>query len=171
MTNPISEPSLPFSKDYEPEPEKRGLKISNTRSMFAKAPGPSKQEFEQRADEYMDERTDRNKRALDLAKQFISLLNDKTLPQNRGLMNNDVEQEVKKNLIQLAMDANNDENEPNEAMGSIALISLLLKTTLIQRDFINTLEYKALSLEKKVVQLEQKLSSLSVPKVINDKKD
>lgn len=89
------------------------------------------------------------KRAADLFVQFSRAMSDKTLSQNRNVFNNESEKELLQNMIQLAIDVNNDPNE-QEGMGSLTWITLLFKTCLSQRDRMNELEYALGSLQKKL---------------------
>ncbi len=141
----------PFLDEVTPETAKitKGTKLDNQRSMFAKK-NSDKVSFEESADKYVGELKDRNKRAFDLAKQFMDVMKDKTLPENKSVIVQDIEREVKNKLLQLSIEINNDENEENDGMGSLAIISLLLKTVMLQRDSINLLEYKLKTLEKKM---------------------
>lgn len=141
----------PFLDEVTPENAKvtKGTKLNNQRSMFSKS-NSEKESFEQSADKYIGELKDRNKRAFDLAKQFVDMIKDKTLPENKSIIVQDVEREIKNKLLSLSIEINNDDNEENEGMGSLAIISLLLKVVMLQRDNINSLDYKLNLLEKKM---------------------
>ncbi len=132
----------------------KGIKINNDKSMFAKA-AEAKHQFEDGADQVMAARNARNKTAFDLAQQFNKIINDKTLVENRGVIATNIEKEVESKLLNLAIDVNNDGNEPNEGMGSIALCAILFKVVLTQRDRINSLEYKVAKIEKQLVSSHQ----------------
>ena len=75
---------------------------------------------------------------------------DKTLPQNRNILNAETERELMQNMIQLAIEINNDPAEENEGMGSLTWITLLLKTCLSQRDRLNEMEYAFSLLQKRL---------------------
>ena len=84
---------------------------------------------------------------------FKKILDDKTLLQNKNIFSLDLEKEIISNLARLAIDMNTDENEI-EGMGSVSIITLLLRTSIIQRDRINSLEYKSTLLENRIKELE-----------------
>jgi len=82
-----------------------------------------------------------------LGKNFIELITDKTLIENKGSIALHAENQVVSDLAKLAIDMNNDETQ-DEGMGSIGLLVLMFKTALSQRNRINALEYKLQKLEK-----------------------
>lgn len=130
----------------EEGPSLKGLKIGNNKSSVNKRT-QSKEEFEQRAQEAVGNIQDRNKYAMELAQKFLGLVKDKTLFKNKSPLALDVERELTNKLITFAIEVNNDEAELNNDMGSVALLTLLLKITLLQRDQINELSYKLSQLE------------------------
>lgn len=130
-----------------------GLKLSNKKSMLDTIPKkPSKEEFSKKAAEVNDTLNTYNTRAADLALKFKKVLEDKTLAQNKTIFSTDSERELLSNLVQLAIDMNTDEHEL-EGMGAVGLITLLLRSVLIQRDKINMLEYNQNLLEKRIKDL------------------
>lgn len=143
----------PFQEEDEEEekPEERriekGVKLENKRQ-----PVQKQVDFEEKADEYMAFIQQRNRQMLDLVKEVIKIHKDKTLTQNKTTMARDVENSTLLKIVNLAVEINQDEQEP-EGMGSIALINLLFKIMLLQRERINDLDYE-------LVQLKKKLSSL-----------
>lgn len=142
-------PRGPFAEPEVPE-AKVGLKKSGQKSMFEGKPRPpTQQEFQQKVQEVEDRKTGYKQQAADLFMQFTKTIGDKTLPQNRNALARDAEKEMLQQMVQLAMDINNDPNEP-EGMGSLTWITCLFKTTLAQRDRINELEYQIVSFSKKL---------------------
>lgn len=141
---------MPFDdpKDFKPN---RGLKeMAGSKSMFDGKPRPpSKQEFEQRVQDTQEKASGYKKRAADLFVQFNRAMADKTLPQNRNVFNNESEKEMLQNILQLGEDVNIDPNE-KEGMGSLTILTLLLKTCMVQRDRINELEYAMGLLSKRL---------------------
>lgn len=144
---------MPFDekdpKDFAP---KIGLKKQTTgqKSMFEGKPkAPTQQEFQKQVEGAQEKIAGYKKRAADLFVQFNKSILDKTLPQNRNVFNIESEKEMLQNMIQLAIEINNDPNE-QEGMGSLTWITCLFKTTLAQRDRINELEYLLSSLQKKL---------------------
>lgn len=149
------EKPLPFSKEYEEKQgPNKGLKLTNKRSSVAKQEA-EKAEFEGLADEFMAQKQDRNKRALELSRQFLTALKDKVLPDNKGPLAKSFEKDICDNLILLALEINEDESE-REGMGSIAVINLMIKALFIQRDVINALDYKVAELQKDLSRAERK---------------
>lgn len=145
---------MPFEekdpKDYAP---KIGLKKSagQQKSMFEDRPKPpSPQKFQQQVRTVEEIKSGYNARAADLYLQFKKVVLDKTLPQNRNIFNSETEKEILQGMMQLAQEINDDPNEQHNGMGSLTLITCLLKMCLAQRDRINELEYSHLLLQKKL---------------------
>ena len=127
---------------------KKGVKISNEKSMFnKKEPSVSAQDFEQSADAVFNKFELRKRKCIELGAKFVNILNDKTLAENRSVITKDTEKEVVGGLINIASEINTDESE-DEGMGSVAMVTLLMRAVLIQRDKINELSFKVSQLEK-----------------------
>jgi hypothetical protein len=123
----------------------REAKLNNNNSKLAQAAKQKESvqyNFEQQADMLIENQEARRNHSLALAMQFMSALKDKQLPQNKGIIAEDVEKEMRNKLVKLAIDINNDPNEDDDGMGSVALINLLMKAIFYQRDRINDLEYR-----------------------------
>jgi len=136
-------------KDYAP---KIGLQkqVGGQKSMFDNKPKPpTPQEFQKKVEEVQEKASGYKKRAAELFIQFNKTVMDKTLPQNRNVFNIESEKEMLQNMVQLAMEINNDPNE-EDGMGSLTWITCLFKTVLSQRDRINELEYTLSNLQKKM---------------------
>jgi hypothetical protein len=120
------------------------------KSMFDNRPKPqTPQEFQQKVQASQENISNYKKRAAELFVLFQRSMADKTLAQNRNVFNAETEKEMLQNMLQLAVEINNDPNE-QEGMGSLTWITLLFKTCLAQRDRINELEYGMLVLQKKL---------------------
>ena len=143
---PFEDEEAPLSKVVS------NLKINNDNSSVRVADA-EKIPFDKRANEAFSQDESFKKKAYDLGKVFVQILDDKTLVANKSLMAKDLERESLQNLIKLGMEMNADENQP-ESMGSIGMITLLLKGVIMQRDKINSLEYRVLGLEKKIFDFE-----------------
>lgn len=141
---------MPFGQDYEAKPAKKGLKISNKEQSTQ----PKPVDFEEKVEQFMSDKQARNKAMIDLAQQFVGLVKDRTLSNNKGLVAKDVEQQVVSELTSAALVINQDDSEA-EGYGSIALINLLFKTALLQRDKLNSLEFELQNLKKKLSSLER----------------
>ena len=141
--------TLQGPQEYEP---RVGLKKQTTgqKSMFdGKAKPPTQQEFQRKVEAAQEKMSGYKKRAAELFVQFNKAVVDKTLPQNRNVFNLESEKEMLQNMIQLAIEINNDPNE-QEGMGSLTWITCLFKTTMAQRDRINELEYAVSMMQKKL---------------------
>jgi hypothetical protein len=120
---------------------------------FKKSNKPSASDFQKAADETNNKVNSYKDRAAELASSFKKILDDKTLIQNKNVFSLDLEKEIISNLARLAIDMNTDENEI-EGIGSVSIITLLLRSSIIQRDKINSLEYKTSLLENRIKELE-----------------
>lgn len=152
---------MPFDDDDDQDNKPRvGLKAPKNKSIFDGIPKkPSKEEADKKASEANDKLNSYRTRAMELAITYKKLLDDKTLVQNKTLINSEIESEVLSSLAQLAIDMNTDENE-TEGMGSVGLTSLLLRCMLIQRDKINQSDYELHTLNSKVKNLESQLEKV-----------
>jgi len=145
---------MPFDespKDPKNLPNRLGLKnINGQKSMFDNQPKqPTQEDFQNKVQAAQDKMSGYKKRAAELFLAFSNTVADKTLPQNKNMFNVEAEKELLQNMIQLAMDINLDENE-QEDMGSLTLITFLFKNCLAQRDRLNALEYSFSVLQKKI---------------------
>ncbi len=156
---------MPFDEEDEIEDTRPrgGVKPPKSKSIFDNKPKPpSKEDSERRATAANNQLNSYNNRAFELAMAFKKALEDKTLPQNRTVIGVELEKELLGNLGQLAVDMNTDEHEV-EGMGSVGLISLLLRCLLLQRDRMNTQEYSIHNLEGSVKNLQLSLEKLLAP--------
>lgn len=165
---------MPFDeedpKEYVP---KTGVKqVSGQKSMFDGRPRPpTQQEFEQKVHTAHEKQQGYNKRAGELYIRFAKTMADKTLPQNRNILNNETERELLTDIIGLAKDIRDDANEEAE-LGPITCIILLLRTCLSQRDRINELEYSFIQLQKKLdTSVLSDFITKEIAKALDKKKD
>src|SRR6266850_3635363 len=104
---------MPFDeeepKEFKP---KFGLKkIEGQKSMFDGKPRkPTQQEFQQKVQSAQDALSGYKKKAADLFVRFNKSMSDKTLIENKNLLHHETERELLQNMIQLAIDINNDPN-------------------------------------------------------------
>src|SRR5258708_5452666 len=127
----------------------KGAVKSQGQSMFDnKRRKPTQQEFQQQVHQVQEVKTGYSKRAAELFVQFQKAISDKTLPQNKNVFNIESDKELLQNMIQLAVEINNDQNE-RESEGSLTWIVLLLKTCFTRRDKMNELEFAMASLKKR----------------------
>lgn len=125
---------------------RKGLKINNENSSIQPKVDESKV-FEQRATKAFTRDQDYKQRMNDLAVKFKAMIEDRTLVDNKTILVKEVEGETLQKLIQLASEMNADEAQ-DEGLGNTALSMLLMKVLLLQRDRINTLEFKLEKLGK-----------------------
>ena len=140
------------SKDkVEDDDYNSGIKISGKKSKFA-SKKQDKEEFEKQAEEaYKNDEAIKNN-AFKLSSQFVTMLRDKTLEENKTPIQKNIEGDISRQIVEIAMALNNDETKA-EGIGSAGGIMLLLRSILIQRDVINNLSYKISKLEKSISEL------------------
>ena len=143
----------PFSNDNEQpsiQSQKIGLKkVSTQKSIFDSMPKkPTQDDLDQRVRNVETRVASNKSKGYDLAVQFFKTMADKTLPENKNMLQKEMEQDLLKRLMQFAIAANTDIAE-KEGSGSLSLITILMNLALKQRDKINLLEYKVSILEKK----------------------
>lgn len=146
---------MPFDEeddDSNPsiQSKKVGLKnVSSQKSIFDNIPKkPTQEDLDNRVKKVQARASHYKAKAADLASQFNKAMADKTLQQNKNMFQQELEKDLLGQMIQLAIEINNDPNE-KEGMGSLSWITLLLKTAFSQRDKINKIEYAVSQLEKK----------------------
>jgi len=154
---------MPFDEDDDIEIKRKvSIKAPTKESIFDKMPKtPSKQEFEKRAGEANAKLNSYSERALEHTLAFKKIMDDKTIPLNKGVFVADLEKEVIGNLVNLAIDMNDDPLERHESMGSVGLIAFLFRLAISLKDRINELDYKLYVLEKKLTQYESNTKSLT----------
>jgi hypothetical protein len=141
---------MPFDDRDPPDPKTGLKKINGQKSMFDGKPRPpSQQDLNKKVEEVQERKSGYNKRAADLFIQFHKTVTDKALARNKNMFNAETEKELLQNMVQLAIEINNDPLE-NESQGSLTCIICLFKTCLTQRDIINDLAYEVDVLKKKL---------------------
>lgn len=145
---------MAFEDKDAPVPRTGVKQQPGTKSMFdnTKPRQNTTEQFHQKVQNMNDaqeRQTGYKKRAAELFLQFNKTMADKTLAQNRNLFNQETEKELLQNMVQLAIEINNDISE-NEGMGSLTWITCLFKTCLAQRDRINELDYEHAILKKRM---------------------
>ena len=135
-------------------------------------PSSTRQEQKQVKQSFRTKVMDTNKRleghlqdAYELGMEFHSLMSEKRVPENIGPYERSFEQEIIRKLINYSMTVNRDPNE-QEGMGSISLITLLLKSMFKLRDKMNQVSYDNHKLERRVLQLEKTIMSHQAQKTI-----
>lgn len=124
----------------------RGVKLKNKAAEKAAQEKKEREEYKRRFSEHAERtvkyHSDTSNNTVEIIKSYMRMAEDKTLPSNRGSIGDDVEREIRQNIIQLALDLNNDENEEDNGKGSVVLLSAITKILLMYRDKINILEYE-----------------------------
>lgn len=132
-------------EDAKAQLNRRGIKLQNKRQSTRQQ---SKDDFERVADEVVAKNDNQKDRAQKLVTQFWAMMKDTTLESNKGPIQKSLETETIQGLMTLSEELNNDLTKP-EGYGSVAMISLLLKTVLHMRNENNQLAYKVAMLEKR----------------------
>ncbi len=147
-----------FDDDYkeldDQQNQQKKLKVSTQKSIFDKpVKKPTQKSLENKVKSLESREIDYKERTHMLALQFKKMIEDKTLPQNKGVFAVEGELEILSKIAQLASEINNDEDE-EDGIGSLTWIVQLLKTCLSQRDRINKLEFALIQIEKNNVNLK-----------------
>ena len=131
----------------------RGLKLKNKHQEKREKEKKEKEEylkkFEEKAEQSFKNYTEKEARAVKIVSCYLEMTKDKTLARNKGGIVADLEREARTDLIQLALDQNNDENEQDNGKGSVIVLSVLTKIILLFRDRINDLEFEIQEMKKK----------------------
>lgn len=133
---------LPFEEEVE-ENSKSGVKLDNSKSRFAKKDGSvhSEKEFNEAIGQHNDRLSKTREKIATLSTSFMNFVKDTTLPENKSPIQVDLEKSTARELIDLAMQLNSDEQQP-EGIGSCGMLMLLMRVVLTQRDTINKLSYE-----------------------------
>lgn len=145
---------MPFDEEDDSEQEQLAKILpkhaSTQKSMFEGVSKKSQQEaLNKKAQEINERGASYKTRMAELVMQFNKMMADKTLKENKNIFSQEMERESLSKLIQLASEINADVVE-QEGMGSLSLITVLLKMCLAQRDRSNNLEYNISLLQKKM---------------------
>lgn len=153
---------MSFDDDYK-KPDASGLKkVSSKKSMFDSLPKkPSFEEFEKNASEANNKINNYNQQMVKLATKFRSIMEDKTLLANKSIITKSIEKECLKDLIEIAQEINNDENEPM-CQGSNGLLALTFNMLLYLKDRANYLEFHLSETINKNNLLTNKVQELEV---------
>ena len=148
---------MPFDEDDESEQKKPGLnKLSGQKSMFANQPKkPNFAEFEQSVSKAENSIKSDKQEMGDLTFQFLKIMKNKTLEENKTTFERDLEREILQKIVNLSTKINNDPIQ-KEGEGSMACIALALRTCFLQRSRINELEYKLSQVKKPMTEDEKK---------------
>lgn len=117
-------------------------------------------QLEEVAQKTIDNIQERNQQAALYVRQYVDLIKSKHLPVNTGEIGKKTESAIVDNLRDIAIYINNDESEQSDGMGSVTLLTLLLKVCLLQRNRINELEYRLVEEESRNKDFERRLVKL-----------
>lgn len=141
---------MPFDDEDDSFVPKTGLKNFGSKKSIIDNITEKKEEqrkfFEKKVEGYENNQSANQNDAVSLAAKFKEIIADKTLKSNKTFALEGIEKEFLSNILKFSEKLNNDEDE-NEGIGSLYLISLLLKSTLFYRDRINELEYEIFNLK------------------------
>jgi hypothetical protein len=130
----------------------RGVKIktkaAEQQAQAAKDREEYKSKFETNADKTIQYHNEKGNRAVEVISNFLKMVDDKTLARNRGSIADDVEKEIRKELLELALDLNNDETEEDNGKGSVVVLAPVIKIILMYRDRLNNIEYELQQLKQ-----------------------
>lgn len=168
---------MPFDEEDNDQPsiksQRVGLKkVSSQKSIFDSMPKkPTQEDLEKKVKKIQEKDSAYKLKAAELVMQFKKAMEDKTLPTNKSIFSQELEKEILSNMVQLAIDINNDPNE-HEGMGSLSWITLLLRNCFSQRDKINKLEYMISQLEIKADPATlSELITKEINRVLDNKKN
>lgn len=130
----------------------KGLKLDNKKSKFTQEK-ESVSKFEETVEKTIQQNEDFQKLAFALGSSFIKIMEDSVLVENKSPLSISLEKETLAKLVEFAKTVNNAESEPL-GMGSVSLIVLLFKSSLMLRDKLNLLEFKNHQLEQRLDKLE-----------------
>ncbi len=143
---------LPFEDDEKVEKQVSKVKLDASKSRFSsknEEKKPNDKSLHDRVVEFKEHEKEVAQEIMQLSKTYIGFIKNKVVKENKSPIEEDLEKETVQKLIQISMELNNDDTQP-EGIGSLGLINLLFRSVLAQRDIINKLEYRVVLLERKL---------------------
>lgn len=138
-----------FRENDSPTPLNEGLNINNKKSRFKKEQKFESTDFDQDVNNHIKEQHENKFKAMELTKRYWASIRDRTLKENKGPVEDQLEKETVEKFSKLSLELNGNHNLP-EGIGSVGMCVLLMQICLYQRDIINNLQYKVAVLEKKM---------------------
>lgn len=130
----------------------RGVKLRNRsadqREQEKKEREEYKARFDDNAEKTVKYHQEQGNHVIQTIQRYMKMADDKTLSRNKGGIAGDVEREIRQDLIQLALDLNNDEFEEDNGKGSVIVLSAVTKILMQYRDRINELEFEIQQLKR-----------------------
>lgn len=145
-----------LSDDDAEKQKNSGLKLKRSKSSTTNV--KVKKDFEQKVNDTHERLQGHLRTAYELGVEFANLMADTRVSENIGPHDRTYEKGVIRKLVEYAITVNGDEQE-QEGMGSVSLITLCLKMFFKMRDQINTLSYEKHLLERRVQHLEKTILS------------
>lgn len=139
----------PNFEDIKLQQEKKSIKINAEKSQFIKK-AKNQEEFEQKADATFNNTLEKNQKAIELAKSFWNLIKNKELQCNKGPTSKSIDKEIVDNLILYGRELNSDLTIKEDSYGSMAIITLLMKAMIYQKDLCNEFEFRLAEVEKQL---------------------
>ena len=140
----------------------RGVKLKTKAAVQKEQDAQEREEykarFEENANKTIKYHDEKSKRAVDIISRYLKMTEDKTLNRNRGSIANDVEREIRQQVLQLAIDMNNDETEEDNGKGAVIVLSMVTKVLLMYRDRLNDLEFEVQQLKREQNKLSSQLA-------------
>lgn len=148
----------PFESDDAPvaRPAKT-VKISNSNSSVPENI-PKPDDFRKNIDKILAQEEEQKRLALQLATIFISVIKDKKLDSAKDPVTRDKEKQSVIDLIDFARLINSDEHQEDN-IGTMSLLSTMMRLMIYQRDRLNELEYELHKMSREVSALKNVRSS------------
>lgn len=148
---------MPFTEDDNDDVKFKPKKpnIGTGSSLDKQIKPPTNEQFQKTVKKVEEQKSEYAKIASDITQKFFDLLKDKTLVENQSPIQKNFRKEVLEDMLNFAINLNNDDMEEQNDMGSVALISILLKSNLALKDFANKLEYDIKQLQTKIALIEK----------------
>jgi hypothetical protein len=125
-----------------------GVKLDPNKSRYKTRENKKTQvDFEKEVSEFQKNELELQKKAAELSGHFLKMVQDKTVPENKGIIGADVEKGIIQSIARFALTLNNDETH-DEGLGSVGAIIVLFNSVLMLRDRINELSHEIHLLRK-----------------------
>ncbi len=147
----MTEPRYSFEPSPEASKIEKNVKLDNKKSKFApqiEAKQAATQLHEAAIAAHQKTQT-LQQEIFDLGIEFLNIIKNRTVPAQKGVIEQSLERESLQKLIKFAIEMNIDPQE-QEGIGSISLLTLVLKVLILLRDKNNVMEHKIYQLEKQL---------------------
>ncbi len=148
---------VPFQEHEKIEKKTSNVKLDASKSRFASKANDkqtSSGNLHDQVSEFKEHEKQVAQEIMSLSRTYMGFIKNKTVRENKSPIEDDLEKETVQKLIQISMELNNDDTQP-EGIGSLGLINLLFRSVLAQRDIINNLEYRYELLNRKLSREEK----------------